>query len=74
MQGIRFLLEFAKTDERLRSWGLRTTIVVLGSARIREANCNARRAPGAASMARWYDEPRRFGRIGASDPDGRFTA
>ena len=28
MQGVRFLLEFAKADERLRSWGVRTTIVV----------------------------------------------
>ena len=59
MQGVRYLLEFAKADERLRSWGVRTTIVVLGSARIREANGNA----AAASMARWYDEARRFGRI-----------
>jgi hypothetical protein len=61
MQGVRFLLEFAKADERLRLWGIRTTIVVLGSARIREANGDARGAP--ASMARWYDESRRFGRI-----------
>jgi len=38
MQGVRFLLEFAKADERLRAWGVRTTIVVLGSARIRQAN------------------------------------
>src|SRR5215475_3899660 len=63
MQGVRFLLEFAKADERLRSWGVRTTIVVLGSARIREANGDARGVPAAASMARWYDESRRFGRI-----------
>src|SRR6516165_5057591 len=63
MQGVRYLLEFAKADERLRSWGVRTTIVVLGSARIREANGDARGAPAAASMARWYDETRRFGRI-----------
>src|SRR5215469_13771670 len=62
IQGVRYLLEFAKADERLRSWGVRTTIVVLGSARIREANGDARGAP-AASMARWYDETRRFGRI-----------
>jgi predicted Rossmann-fold nucleotide-binding protein len=33
MQGVRFLLEFAKADERLWLWGIRTTIVVLGSAR-----------------------------------------
>jgi hypothetical protein len=63
MQGVRFLLEFAKADERLRSWGVRTTIVVLGSARLREANGDGRGVPAAASMARWYDEARRFGRI-----------
>jgi len=61
MQGVRFLLEFAKADERLRSWGVRSTIVVLGSARIREANGHG--ATAAAGMARWYDESRRFGRI-----------
>src|SRR5262245_5244792 len=60
MQGVRFLLEFAKADERLRQWGVRTTIVVLGSARIREPNGHAH---GAAGMSHWYDETRRFGRI-----------
>src|SRR5215831_18702986 len=51
MQGVRFLLEFAKADEQLRQWGVRTTIVVLGNAH------------GAAGMSHWYDETRRFGRI-----------
>jgi uncharacterized protein (TIGR00730 family) len=60
MQGVRFLLEFAKADERLRQWGVRSTIVVFGSARIREANGDGH---GAAGMARWYEESRRFGRI-----------
>ena len=72
MQGVRFLLEFAKADERLRAWGVRTTIVVLGSARIRQANGDARGSPGAAGMARWYDESRRFGRI-ASERGGALT-
>src|SRR2546430_534896 len=49
MQGVRFLLEFAKADERLRSWGVRTTIVVLGSARIREASGDARGGGGGVS-------------------------
>jgi predicted Rossmann-fold nucleotide-binding protein len=70
MQGVRFLLEFAKADERLRSWGVRSTIVVLGSARIREANGHG--ATAAAGMARWYDESRRFGRI-ASERGGALT-
>ena len=47
MQGVRFLLEFAKADELLRSWGIRSTIVVLGSARIREANGHGAMADGA---------------------------
>ena len=63
MQGVRFLLEFAKADERLRAWGVRTTIVVLGSARIRQANGPLAARRGAAGMARWYDQSRRFGRI-----------
>jgi hypothetical protein len=60
MRGVRF---HAKADERLRSWGIRTTIVVLGSARIREANGDGRSVPAATGIARWYDESRRFGRI-----------
>src|SRR5499425_237496 len=72
MQGVRYLLEFAKADERLRSCGVRTTIVVLGSARIREANGDGRGVPAAASMARWYDEARRFGRI-VSERGGALT-
>ena len=33
MRGVRFLLEFSKVDEALRAWGVRSTIVVFGSAR-----------------------------------------
>ena len=36
MRGVRFLLEYEKADQTLRSWGIRSTIVVFGSARIRE--------------------------------------
>ena len=32
MRGVRFLLEYAKADEALRTWGVRSTIVVFGSA------------------------------------------
>ena len=63
MQGVAFSWNSPRPDERLRSWGVRTTIVVLDSARIREANGDGRGVPAAASMARWYDEARRFGRI-----------
>ncbi|HEY7666222.1 MAG TPA: LOG family protein [Xanthobacteraceae bacterium] len=65
MQGVRFMLEFAKAEERLRLWGIRSTIVVLGSARIRERRAGAGdgAAASAPEMAHWYDESRRFGRI-----------
>ena len=36
MRGVRFLLEYAKAEEHLRTWGVRSTIVVFGSARVRE--------------------------------------
>ena len=55
MRGVRFLLEFAKVDEALRDWGVRSTIVVFGSARVRE------RGPG--RQAAWYAAAREFGAI-----------
>jgi len=55
MRGVRFLLEYAKAEERLRAWGIRSTVVVFGSARVS--------AGGNAQASRWYDEARRFGRI-----------
>jgi hypothetical protein len=61
MRGVRFLLEYEKADQTLRSWGIRSTIVVFGSARIREED------PG--EKGRWYSEARAFGRI-ASERGG----
>ncbi len=61
MRGVRFLLEFAKSDEVLKAAGIRSTIVVFGGARIRE------NGPGRQSF--WYGEARRFGRI-ASERGG----
>ena len=55
MRGVRFLLEYAKAEECLRSWGVRSTIVVFGSARVRE--------DGPESHARWYREARAFARV-----------
>jgi uncharacterized protein (TIGR00730 family) len=60
MRGVRFLLEYAKAEERLRAWGVRSTIVVFGSARIGEANDGS---PQGSHRARWYDQARRFGRL-----------
>ena len=60
-RGLRFLLEYEKAEEALRAWGVRSTIVVFGSARIREN--------GAGEHARWYRAAREFGAI-ASERGG----
>lgn len=64
MRGVRFLLEYAKAEESLRTWGVRSTIVVFGSARIRE------NGPGRHSF--WYESARSFGAI-ASQRGGALT-
>jgi uncharacterized protein (TIGR00730 family) len=61
MRGVRFFMEYAKAEEALRTWGVRSTIVVFGSARIGET--------GAGQHARWYAEARAFGRL-ASERGG----
>jgi len=61
MRGVRFLLEFSKAEEELRAWGVRSTIVVFGSARVAE------NGPGRHGF--WYAEARRFGQI-ASERGG----
>jgi len=61
MRGVRFLLEFAKADEALRAARIRSTLVVFGSARIRE--------DGPGRHAHWYAQAKQFGRI-ASERGG----
>lgn len=61
MRGVRFLLEYAKAEQALREWGVRSTIVVFGSARFRD--------DGPEQHAFWYDQARAFGRI-ASERGG----
>jgi len=65
MRGVRFLLEYAKAEEALRAWGVRSTIVVFGSARVGEFGDG----PGPAR----YREARRFGRL-ASERSGAVFA
>ena len=83
MRGTRFLLEYAKAEEFLRSWGVRSTVVVFGSARIMPGGSddpNAASAPlpagarprAGSQSARWYDEARRLGRI-VSERGGALT-
>ncbi len=52
MRGVRFQLEFEKAERALKAWGVRSTLVVFGSARILE--------DGPGCHARWYAEARRF--------------
>ncbi|MCW8088363.1 LOG family protein [Sabulicella glaciei] len=61
MRGLRLQVEYTKTEEALQAWGVRSTIVVFGGARVREG--------GAGGHAAWYEEARRFGRI-ASERGG----
>jgi uncharacterized protein (TIGR00730 family) len=51
-RGLRFQLEYQKAEECLRTWGVESTVVVFGSARVK---------PGAKDG--WYDGARAFGRI-----------
>lgn len=66
MRGVRFLLEFSKADEALRAWGVRSTIVVFGSARVRE--------DGPARQQRWYAEAKAFGRLASQRGGAMLTA
>lgn len=61
MRGVRFLLEYEKTESALRAWGVRSTLVVFGSARVG--------ADGAGRHSYWYEEARKFGKL-ASERGG----
>lgn len=61
MRGVRFMLEYGKAEEELRNWHVGSTIVVFGSARVRE------NGPGRQPF--WYAQARDFGRI-ASERGG----
>jgi uncharacterized protein (TIGR00730 family) len=55
MRGVRFLLEYQKAEEALRSARITSTIVVFGSARAQ--------ADGAPAAENWYAEAQHFGKI-----------
>ena len=75
MRGVRFMLEYAKPEMEMKAWGIRSTIVVYGSARVpsperaeqllRDARTPEERqlAERRAKQAAWYEEARTFGRI-----------
>ena len=51
-RGLRFQLEYQKAEQYLRAWGVASTVVVFGSARVK---------PGDGSG--WYESAREFARI-----------
>lgn len=55
-RGVRFMLEYQKAEDHLRARGIVSTVVVFGSARVREGD-------------RWYEAARQFARI-ASERGG----
>jgi uncharacterized protein (TIGR00730 family) len=76
MRPQRFALEFAKADYALRDWGVRSTVVVFGSARIPAPEHAAAAPPALRALAPWYQTARDFARIvsqrgGALAPEGR---
>ena len=76
MRALRFAMEHEKAELALRDWGVRSTVVVFGSARIPAPE---EAVPGTprAHLAHWYDKAREFARIvslrgGALAPQGRL--
>jgi uncharacterized protein (TIGR00730 family) len=60
MRGVRFMLEYAKVEEALDRWGVRSTIVVFGSARFSPTS-------GTPDHKRWYNDAREFARIASTE-------
>ena len=85
MRAIRFALEYAKAELLLRDWGVRSTIVVFGGAKVpspEQAAALLKTARGAeakqlaqrrAALSGWYVEARNFGRI-ASERGGALVS
>ena len=75
MRAVRFALEYAKAELSLRDWGVRSTIIVFGSAQIpspEEAESLLQAAEGTPALertkrrvcqTRWYELARAFGRL-----------
>ncbi|MEQ1612283.1 MAG: LOG family protein [Hyphomicrobiaceae bacterium] len=75
LRSIRFALEYSKADLLLRDWGVRSTVVVFGSARVpspeqAEAMLKSAVGPEALVQARkraaqsiWYEQAQAFGKL-----------
>lgn len=85
MRSIRFALEYSKAELLLRDWGVRSTVVVFGSARVpspEQAEAMLKAADGPETLARarkragqsvWYEQARAFGRL-VSERGGALDA
>jgi uncharacterized protein (TIGR00730 family) len=85
LRGIRFNLEYSKAELLLREWGIRSTIIVFGSARtpsqeqaeamLADAKTPEERqlAERRAQLAVFYEQARAFGRL-VSERGGALTA
>jgi uncharacterized protein (TIGR00730 family) len=62
VRALRFAMEYEKAELALRDWGVRSTIVVFGSARI-PAPEEARPGMPRAHLAPWYAKAREFARL-----------
>ncbi len=81
MRDIRFALEYAKAELLLRDWGIRSTVVVFGSARTpspedvaaaRAAGMDPAHVERLATRSGYYEAARTFGRI-VSQRGGAFS-
>jgi uncharacterized protein (TIGR00730 family) len=66
-RGVRFQLEYEKVEQALRSWAVRSTIVVFGSARVAEHAPMYQAARAFAALASREGGALKFGRAGARD-------
>ncbi len=70
-RGIRFQLEYQKTEQRLHEHGINSTVVLFGGARIPEpgkpawAAKNETQKKNLERASRYYDEARRFAQLAA---------
>jgi hypothetical protein len=60
-RGIRFQLEYQKAEENLRDWGVESTVVVFGSARVKDGHGHG-----------WYEGAREFGRICSEEGGAKY--
>jgi hypothetical protein len=62
MRGLRFQIEYQKAEEALRRWGVESTVVVFGSARVRPDDGSG-----------WYEAARRFARLCSDEGGARIN-